>query len=390
MNLTLTDSYGRTVWHRQHEISPSTNDARVESVATLRRIHAWSPDDPALYRLTVKTNAPGQIADVNSFRVGFRQISVKGSQILLNDKPIILRGISRHEFAIDRGQSLTVAQNRKDMQDIKALGANFVRLAHYSQSQDVYDDCDELGLLVWTEIPAWQTASSTLASSEVWRKDAAPQLEAMVKQHRNHPSVIVWSVANEIPSDQAAGAAYIAKAIAYVHGLDPTRLATFASDRRERDISLAPVDIIAVNEYYGWYYGKLDEVGPMLDRMHAKYPDKPILVSEFGAEAVAGWNRQTARKRSKDYSYDHQVQFLSVHLAQIFAPERRSYVAGGTIWVYNDFPDPHRVNGDHPEMAKYRNNKGLVTMDRTHKPAYATVKHFYTGLEQQETARPRQ
>jgi Glycosyl hydrolases family 2, TIM barrel domain len=141
-----------------------------------------------------------------------------------------------------------------------------------------------------------------------------------------------------------------------------------------------PADIIAVNEYFGWYYGKLDDVGPMLDKMHEKYPNKPIIVSEFGAEAVAGWNPETAKAGSKDYSYDYQVKFLSSHLGQIYSPERRSYVAGGTIWVYSDFPDPHRINGDHPDMAKYRNNKGLVTMDRTPKPAYGFVQQFFHKL----------
>jgi len=384
VQLSLTSAGGRLVWKQTEEAPASAGQTDLASAADLTGIQPWSPDRPVLYRLTVKTSAPGQPPDLASYRIGFRQIETRGSQILLNGAPITLRGINRHEFAPGVGQSLSVAQNRRDMADIKALGANFVRLAHYSQSQDVYNDCDELGLLVWTEMPAWQSSAATLSSPEVWKNYAQPELEAMVHQLRNHPSVIIWSVANEIPSDKPEVAAYIAKAVNYVHSLDPSRLVTFASDKREKDISMGPVDIVAVNEYYGWYYGKLDDVGPMLDRMHQEYPGKPILVSEFGSEGVANWNRDTAKNGSKDYSYDYQVRFLSAHLKQIFAPQRRGYVAGGLIWVYSDFPDPHRINGDHPDIARYRNSKGLVTMDRKPKPAYAVVQSFYRRLKQEE------
>ncbi|MFP5227321.1 MAG: glycoside hydrolase family 2 protein [Acidobacteriota bacterium] len=381
--LSLADDRGHIVWHKTETAPASADDLSLTSTADLRGIHSWSPDHPALYALTVKTVANRQPQDVVSFHLGFRQIETRGSRIFLNGQPLTLRGINRHEFAPGVGQSMSAAQNLRDMTAIRALGANFVRLAHYSQSQDVYDDCDRLGLLVWTEMPAWQSAAATLASPEVWQNYAAPELDAMIHELRNHPSVILWSVANEIPSDKPEVADYVRKAIDYVHHLDPTRLATFASDKRERDISMAPVDVIAVNEYFGWYYGKLDDVGPMLDRMHAKYPDKPIVVSEFGSEAVNHWNPNTAKDGSKDYSDAFQVRFLSSHLKQIYAPERRSYVAGGIIWIYADFPDPHRINGDHPDIARYRNSKGLVTMDRQPKPSWAVVLRFYHHLMQE-------
>lgn len=376
----LTDRSGRVVWRDVKDVAGSGETEKVHSVAVLRGMQAWSPEHPALYRLTVSAGAPGQSTDVTWFHVGFRQIQTQGSRILLNGRPILLRGVNRHEFAPNVGQSVSAAQNLRDMEDIKALGANFVRLTHYSQSQDVYDDCDKLGLLVWTEIPAWQSSATTLTSPEVWRDYAAPELKEMVRQHRNHPSVIIWSVANEIPSDKPEVASYVEKAINLVHHLDPSRLATFASDKRERDVSMSNEDVISVNEYFGWYYGNVDDTGPMLDNMHAKYPDKPILVSEYGAEAVAGWKMHDAKAGSKDFSYAHQARFLAAQLKQIYAPKRRGYVAGGAIWAYNDFPDPHRNNGDQPDGAKYRNSKGLVTMWRVPKPAYAVVKEFFQEL----------
>lgn len=384
VELLLTDDRGGVIWRKTEDAAASAQPVRVIATADLEGIQPWSPEHPVLYRLTVKTSASGQSADVISFQIGFRQIEARGARLYLNGEPLTLRGINRHEFAPGAGQSVSVVQNRRDMEQIKALGANFIRLAHYSQSQDVYADCDRLGLLVWTEMPAWQSSVATLTSPEVWQKYARPGLDEMIRQHRNHPSVIIWSVANEIPSDKPEVASYVAKAIAEVHRLDPTRLATFASDKREKDVSMGPEDIISVNEYFGWYYGKLDDVGPMLDRMHRKYPDKPILVSEFGSESVDHWDPKTARDGSKDYSYQYQVKFLTSHLQQIYAPQRRAYVAGGTIWVYADFPDPHRINGDHPDIARYRNSKGLVTMDRTPKPAFHVVSRFYHQLMRED------
>jgi beta-galactosidase/beta-glucuronidase len=382
----LTDAENTVVWQQKRTLQSSAADIELKLSADLKNIHPWSPDTPVLYRLTVTVTASGQSPDVVSFRVGFRQIEARGSQLLLNGKPIILRGINRHEFLAGAGMSLTPAENRKDMEDLKALGANFTRLAHYPQSQDVYDLCDELGLLVWSEIPVWQSSIDTLADPEVWNNYAAPQLNATIRQHRNHPSVIIWSVANEIPTDKPEGAAYIAKAIHLVHQLDSSRLATFASDKRERDTAFGSVDLIAVNEYFGWYYGGLNDVGPMLDNLHVKYPTKPIMVSEYGSEAVASWSAATAKPGSKDFSYGYQAKFLESHMEQIYAPSRAAYIAGGTIWVYGDFPDPHRIGGDHPVSAQYRNNKGLVTLDRTRKPAYDTVQQFFHALAERATS----
>jgi len=388
LEYSLTDSVGSVVWRQRRSLTAA--DEHLNLATALPNINAWSPDHPNLYRLVVTTSAPGQPADVDTFRIGFRQVQVQGTRVLLNGLPLIIRGINRHEFLAGAGMSLTPAENRADIADLKNLGANFTRLAHYSQSADVYDACDELGILVWTEMPAWQTSIDTLKDPALLPDFAVPQLTAIVDQHRNHPSVIIYSVANEIPSDKPEGAAFIANEIALVHKLDPSRLVTFASDKREHDISMAPAlpseapDLIAVNEYFGWYYGTLSDAGPMLDMMHAKYPDKPILVSEYGTEGVAGWDPATAHPDNKgvtkDYSPAYQARFLTEHMEQIYAPSRRHYVVGGVIWVYNDFPDPHRVGGDQPDIAEYRNNKGLVTMNRVRKPAYTVVQAFFRRL----------
>lgn len=376
---SLTDGGGKQVW--QATTRPTAGSPRLAAEGVIPTALAWSPEHPTLYTLTTSISSGGGVPDVTTIHVGFRQIAVEGTRILLNGAPIAFRGVSRHQFLAGAGVSLTPAQDRADIAEIKALGANFVRLAHYSQSQDVYDACDELGVLVWNEIPAWQTAKATLADPAVWRDYAEPELEQMVQQHRNHPSVVVWSVANEIPTEAPEGAAFVAKAIALVKTLDSSRLVTFASDRREGDTGFGPVDFIAVNEYFGWYYGHQQDVGPMLDSVHRRFPGKPIVVSEFGAEALPDWQPDPAKPDARDYSESAQASFLQTHLEQIFAPERSSFVAGGLIWLFNDFPDPHQTASDRPAAAMYCNTKGLVTMNRQRKPSFAIVQTFFNRLQ---------
>ncbi len=383
---SLTDSAGKPIWSSKNSCAFAPGESKQSVETTIKDIEPWSPKKPVLYRLAIRTEDAHEHEHLRTLRVGFRKIEVRGSSIYLNGVPLQLRGMNRHEMFAGAGSTIPQERTRKDFEDIKALGSNMVRLAHYPQSPEVYDLCDELGLLVWSEIPAWQSSAETLADPAVFSTYAAPELKAMVQEYRNHPSVIIWSVANEVPSQLPEVAEYIHKAVDYVHGLDSTRLVTFASDKRERDISFSYVDLIAVNEYFGWYYGKPTDVGPMLDNLAAKFPDKPILVSEFGSEAVPGWQKASPEAPGKDYSVQHQVEFLRAHLAQIFAPQRRKFMAGGIVWIYNDFPDPHRIGGDQPLTASYRNSKGLVTEDRQRKPAYKTVSHFFTKLAAEQAS----
>jgi beta-galactosidase/beta-glucuronidase len=201
----------------------------------------------------------------------------------------------------------------------------------------------------------------------------------MVEQYRTHPSVVVWSVGNEFPSDKPEVVPYVAKACRFVRGLDRTRLVTFASDRFDKDLSFDHVDFMAVNEYFGWYERSMFDVGAMLDLLHSRWPRLPILVSEFGAGSVVGRRNPNPTDSMQDYSEDYHLKMMRVHLDQIYAPERRAFVAGSVIWLYNDFAQD-RVYAVQPPIPGDVNNKGLVTESRIRKSVYDYVKKRFAEI----------
>ena len=376
----LEDVAGRLLWKHTESRRLAAGEARVAPpVSGALPAYPWSPEHPALYRLRIAVTANGDTYE-RKVAVGFRQIEVKGTQILLNGRPVFFKGVNYHEMYPGAGMTLSREQVRRDLTDMKAMGCNFVRLAHYPHDEQVYELADEMGLMLWSEIPAWQTRAETLGSDGVWTTYGAPQLREMIAQRRTHPSVVVWSVGNEFPSDREPVAQYVARSTALVREIDPTRLVTFASDRRERDIAFDSADFIAINEYFGWYYGAIPDLAPNLDRIHEKWPGKPIVVSEFGAEGILGWKNPAPPDTGMDYSEDHQVKLVGSHLGYILDPSRRGYMAGALLWVYADFPNPSAFqrSAAHPPIAAYMNCKGLVTDDRRHKRVWETVREAFT------------
>jgi beta-galactosidase/beta-glucuronidase len=369
----LLDEQGRSVWQRRidRRFAPGLSETEIGS--EVPGVQPWSPESPDLYVLRLETSSGVTATDRKDVRIGFRHIEVRGTEIHLNGRRILVKGISRHEMYPGVGFAVPAEQTRRDLEDIKSLGCNFLRTTHYTPHPRVLDHCDELGLLAWVEIPAWQSRAETLASDEVWNRYGEPQLREMVEQYRTHPSVVVWSVGNEFPSDKPEVVPYVARGCRFVRGLDPTRLVTFASDRHDRDVSFEHVDFMAINEYFGWYERSMFEVGAMLDRLHARWPRLPILVSEFGAGSVIGRRNPNPTDSMQDYSEDYHLKMMRVHMDQIHAPQRRSFVAGSVIWLYNDFP-LDRIYATQPPIPNGVNNKGLVTESRVRKSVYDYVK----------------
>jgi beta-glucuronidase len=221
-----------------------------------------------------------------------------------------------------------------------------------------------------------------LSDTEVIEKWGKPQIAEMINQYRRYLSVVVWSVGNEFDSGNRNVAKYVKETTDFARKMDPTRLVTFASNRHRKDICFRYVDFIAVNEYYGWYHGDINDVGLYIDWLGEQFPDKPIMVSEFGSGGSGDATGDTWPANNQGcFTLDCQVKFLKAHMRQIFSAQRREYVAGGLIWLYNDF-DNFNDSGFYKRPAKWTdvNLKGLVTIDRKRKPSFDMVKNYFNSL----------
>jgi beta-glucuronidase len=336
-------------------------NARFEFGATLA---AWSPETPRLYDVVVRT-ADDRVQD----RVGFRTVATRGPDILLNGKPIFLRGISLHEEALGRGgRATTRAQAEALLNLAKELGCNFVRLAHYPHGDEMTRAADRLGLLVWSEIPVYWTIAwsnvSTLAT-------ARAQLGEEIARDHNRASVILWSVGNETPVSEARNQ-FLRALVDGVRAADDTRLVTAALEHRAVDARThvlddplgAALDVLGLNEYVGWYDGLPAKCDTLAWR--SSY-NKPIIVSEFGADAKAGLHGDALTRFSEEYQAD-------VYRRQIAMLKKIPSLRGLSPWILVDFRSPRRPL---PGVQDGWNRKGLVGEDGTKKQAFGVLRDAY-------------
>jgi beta-galactosidase/beta-glucuronidase len=333
----------------------------------------WSPQHPNLCKAEISLYYNGEKISGRKLDFGLREIWLDGSQIIFNGLPMRVFGFSYHEVFPDTGYTIDVERMKRDFSMMKELGANMIRTAHYPMDRRAVEEADKLGLLLWEEIPAWKTSKESMVHPTMLHEWQRPYLGGMVYNHISNPSVIWWGMGNEFDSASWQGRKFVENGIKALRQADNTRLAVYASDRRLRDICLDIPDIISINEYYGWYYGKPSDLGPVLDQLHARHPSKAILISEFGAGCIKGLEKKPADWR-RDYSEPGQVKYLREHLEQIYDESRRHFIAGACIWLWADFDDPHRTEKHHPKEWHGVNLKGVVTRDREPKASYYMLK----------------
>lgn len=336
-------------------------------------VHYWSPADPKLYDVMLRDGD-----DVFRDRIGLRTIAVKGTEILLNGAPVFLRGISMHEESpFTHGRAHTREDALRLLTWAKELGCNYVRLAHYPHNETMVRTADSLGLLVWEEIPVYWTID--------WRNDATyrnaeAQLEAMVTRDRNRAAVIIWSMANETPNSPAR-LEFLTKLADKARALDGTRLISAAleqsgvpSDPNTRVISdpfAEKADILAFNQYVGWYDG-LPEKCLQVHWNIAQ--QKPVVISEFGADAKYGVHGDTLTRFSEEYQEDLYTKTLRM-LDGI--PQLR----GISPWILVDFRSPRRPL---PGIQDGWNRKGLLSENGEKKKAFFVLQRYYQNRAQKE------
>lgn len=322
--------------------------------------------------MTAKLQRRNETFDEVTVKTGVRSFSCDSNKgFIINGVETPLRGVSRHQDMLYKGNALTREDHYEDARIIKDLGANTIRLAHYQHSQDFYDACDELGFVVWAEIPF----ISVFNTAPEAHQDCINQLKELIIQNYNHPSICFWGISNEILiggiSEKLVENHKELNALA--KKLDPSRLTTIAH------VSMTPVDspmheitdVISYNHYFGWYGGKMEDNGPWLDMFHEKHPDLCLGLSEYGCEGIITYHGPNPA--CKDYSEEYQALYHE-HMAKVL--NDRPWIWSSHVWNMFDFGCAARDEGG----VKGRNNKGLVTMDRkTKKDSYFIYKAYWNA-----------
>ena len=349
---TITD--GETVIDT---VTVAAEQTEVEQ--TIENVHLWNGrKDPHLYTMHVELKKNGEVVDERTTRFGCRTFTVDPKKgFFLNGEHYPLRGVSRHQDRPHIGNALTPEMHEEDAKIIYELGATTIRLAHYQHDQYFYDLCDELGFVLWAEIPYISVHMPT------GRENTISQMKEMVVQNYNHASIFFWGLSNEITMQGADDPDLLENhhiLNVMVHEMDKTRLTTMAvismCDISESQYIEIP-DVVSYNQYLGWYGGKIEDNGPFMDAFHEKYPNIPIGMSEYGAEAYK-WH--TSHPEQGDYSEEYQAHYHEELIKQLYT---RDFIWATHVWNMFDFAADARDEGG----CKGMNNKGLVTFDRKYK-----------------------
>jgi beta-glucuronidase len=339
----------------------------------LPQVQLWSPKNPKLYKVVI-ANGNDKVED----KIGFRTVEAFGKKVLLNGKPVFMRGIAMHE---EVPQQRRRAYSKKDASQLfgwaKELGCNMVRLAHYPHDESMTRMADSLGFLVWSEIPVYWTID--FGNHEVYEK-AKQQLTEMITRDKNRASVIIWSVGNETPVSPVR-TDFMHNLIVSAKALDSTRMISAAlevnyNSKNEMHVINDPlgqyVDLVAFNEYLGWYGGLPSSCRSA--NWNTPY-DKPLFISETGAGAMYGFHADSLTRFSEEYQawyYREQIN--------MFKRMPENWV-GLSPWVLADFRSPRRNN---PVYQQGWNRKGLFSNNGNKKEAFYILQSFYKEIKNKD------
>lgn len=354
----------------------------IQSIKNLPHPNLWSPESPYLYKvITTLTDAvTGKIIDQITNPLGFRWFNFDAAKgFFLNGKPLKLIGTSRHQDFPGLGNALPKSYARRDVELIKEMGGNFLRVAHYPQDQAVLQACDELGILASVEIPV----VNEITESDSFYNNCENMQVEMIRQNFNHPAIIIWCYMNEIllrphfNNDKERQKIYFSNIKKLAKDLDSitrkedpsryTMMADHGDYKRYQDVGLLEIPmIVGWNLYSGWYGGILKDFPKFLDRFNKDYPGKPVMVTEFGADADP--RISSTEPVRFDKSVEYAIAFHQSYLPEILS---RPFVAGAAVWNLADFNSEFRA-----ETMPHMNNKGLLKWDRTPKSTY----YYYMAM----------
>ena len=347
-----------TVYDKDENVIDTVTTTEESAELTIPSVRLWNGrKDPYLYCIEAELKMDGEIIDAVCTRFGCRTFEIDPNKgFILNGELYPLRGVSRHQDRWGFGNALLPEHHKEDVELICELGATTIRLAHYQHDQYFYDLCDEKGLVIWAEIPY---ISNHLPKG---RANTISQMKELIVQNYNHPCIVVWGLSNEITMNGAKDPDLLENHRILndlVHSMDKTRLTTIACVSMcgmDEEYVHIP-DVVSYNHYFGWYGGDTSMNGPWFDEFHAKYPNTPIGISEYGCEAL---NWHTSNPVQGDYTEEYQAYYHEELIKQIWA---RPYLWATHVWNMFDFGADARAEGGE----NGQNHKGLMTFDRKYK-----------------------
>ena len=375
---SVLDGEGSEIFSTEQKVVLKAREQKqvvVES-GPLKNIKLWSPDSPYLYRVISHIVKKGEILDEVDNPLGFRWFSFDAKKgFFLNGESLKLMGANRHQDYWGEGNALSDDLHRSDMQLLKDMGGNFIRLAHYPQDPAILEAADEIGLLVWEETPL----VNEVTLSEAHDENSKIMVKEMVRQHYNHPSIIMWGYMNEIYwahrfLDEEVVDAHTKATLQLAQKLedivreeDPSRYTAMACHNyplyESSEITKIPM-IVSWNLYHGWYYDTFEDFGKFMDRQHNQFPERIHFISEYGAGSDV--RLHSTKPERFDFTVEGQKRFLESFLKQIL---ERPFIAGASVWNLIDFNSERRL-----DAIPHLNSKGLAEADRTPKDTYYLFK----------------
>jgi beta-glucuronidase len=374
--MSVKDGAGAAVYRVERQIHISQHHACLDVSAVVAGVSPWSPDAPVLYTLEVQCVWNDTVTDERIVRFGFRAIETTSTDILLNGDRIFLTGFNRHGDSPSTGLALDTDRTRADLVAMKNAGANAIRLCHYPHDPSELDMCDEIGLLAFCEIPLyfWNDEHEGEQYQSQRAEAAERQLINMIRRDINHPSVIFWSVSNETNEDHPEVAQDNRRLIEKARTIDPSRLCVHVSNHWKDSPNFEADDVICINGYPSMAWVDLGRRGwpdqadagerwqTDLHTLRSRFPDKPILVTEFGYVSFAGTNGHR-------FGEDTHSRVLEIEYSGLTAP----YLCGALVWCWADHPwPPGRFLGGLSSSPF-----GVVSRGRTPKSALETARHLF-------------
>jgi len=355
----------------------STVDVQLEAMISSPKL--WHFDHPNLYRWSASLlDADGQVLHTNEVTIGIRSVELKDGYFYLNGEPVRLVGVTRHADYPGQGSAETVTAMAADYDDLKTLNEVLSRPVHYPQHDFVLDYADRHGILLIPEVPAWQLTHQQM-DREHMRGLEKQQLSEMIVEDFNHPSVWAWSIANEIESNTPAGHDFVSEMIAYVKSLDSTRPVGFASNRlgsQPQFDATASSDFVLMNQYFGTWAGSKSGLSPALDLIHETWPQKTVIISEYGFEPHWDVLMSPSFDLKPDQYYSIPKDTLAdseeadivrqqVITEQMDIFRSKPFVSGAVFWTYQDYRTPTNFI------------MGLVDFDRNRRGSWDVLREEY-------------